>query len=187
MFFKTLTICIFTLSCLFAKDPPQIILGNPDAKTEVVVYTALTCAACAFLHKDTLKKYEKTRDFRIVIRHYPLDAQSLEAAVAVECALANRKVEFYEEIFNRQNELFEKSNNLRSVFDRISSDLKIPLDCSKTENVKQDILENYKLIENLIEETPTFFVGPSDVPLEKRRKGAGALSAEEFDKFLRKP
>jgi len=186
MLLKVLTICIFTLSCIFAKDPPQIILGNPDAKTEIVVYTALTCAACAFLHK-TLKKYEKTRDFRIVIRHYPLDAQSLEAAVTVECALPDRKLEFYEEVFNRQNELFEKSDNLRGVFDKIASDLTIPLDCSKTDNVKREILEDLKLVENLVEETPTFFVGPLDTPLEKRRKDVGALTPEEFNKFLRKP
>lgn len=187
MLLKILIICVFTLSSTFAKDPPQIIMGNPNAQNEVVVYTALSCAACAFLHKDVLKKYEKTRDFRIVIRHYPLDAQSLQAAVAVECASPDRKIEFYEEIFKRQDQLFEKSDNLKSVFDQIASDLKIPLDCSKTDNAKQEILEDYKNVENLIEETPTVFVGKQDAPLQKRKKSVGLLTSETFDRFLRQP
>ena len=217
MYIKFFFILFLTALSVFAKDPPQIVIGNPNAQKEVVIYTALTCGACAKFHQNILTKFphslekpspqkkhwmiewvksffwehktkhqenKKELDYRIVIRHYPLDAHSLQGAIAVECAPENEKVKFYEQIFSQQDQLIQRGENIAGFFKDIADRLKIELDFAKRESVKKEILEDFQKVQDLVDVTPTFFVGYKDQPLAKRRKGSGELSPELFSEFL---
>ncbi len=217
MYTKAFFLCIFTAFSILAKDPPQIVLGNPNSKTEVVVYTALTCGACAKFHQNILAQFPRHLkkqppqknpsllkwfysffwkkesevaenknefDYRIVIRHYPLDAHSLEGSIAVECAPENEKLRFYEQVFLEQDGLIQRGDNIEGFFKDIASKLKVTLDLEKREIVKQEILKDFQKVQDLIHVTPTFFIGYKDQPLGKRRKGSGELSPEVFNQFL---
>ncbi len=66
--------------------PFQHLLGNEEATAcTVVVYTSLSCDACATFHKnvgDLLKKYPK---LRVISRDYPTDGPSLMASLLCWC------------------------------------------------------------------------------------------------------
>lgn len=74
---------------LLNQNPPfpfQHILGNQEATAcTVVVYTSLSCDACAAFHENIkilLKKYPK---LRVISRDYPTDGPSLIASLLCWC------------------------------------------------------------------------------------------------------
>ena len=67
----------------------RIIIGNKDAKINIIVYESLTCSHCADFHADVypdLKKdYIDTGIAKIEFRHFPLDVAAFNASKISQC------------------------------------------------------------------------------------------------------
>jgi protein-disulfide isomerase len=74
---------------LLNQTPPfpfQNILGNTEAAAcTVVVYTSLSCDACAALHKDMGRLLKQYPRLRVMLRDYPTDGPSLIASLVCWC------------------------------------------------------------------------------------------------------
>ena len=67
----------------------RIIVGNKNAKINIITYESLTCSHCADFHANVypeLKKdYIDTGIAKIEFRHFPLDIAALNAAKISQC------------------------------------------------------------------------------------------------------
>ena len=67
----------------------RIIVGNKNAKINIITYESLTCSHCANFHIDVypeLKRdYIDTGIAKIEFRHFPLDVASFNASKVSQC------------------------------------------------------------------------------------------------------
>ena len=67
----------------------RIIIGNKNAKINIIAYESLTCSHCADFHIDVLPKLKKeyidTGIAKIEFRHFPLDVAAFNASKIAQC------------------------------------------------------------------------------------------------------
>lgn len=88
------------------KESDDIILGNPEATTSIVVYTDFQCEYCGDFHKNLTKALEDySNKISVTYRHLPLSfhTQAPLAALASQCAHAQGKFAPYsDKLFEEQ-------------------------------------------------------------------------------------
>ena len=84
-----LLIQVSTISAGNSSEIKRIIIGNKDAKINIIAYESLTCSHCANFHIDVLpdlkKEYLDTGLAKIEFRHFPLDVAAFNASKIAQC------------------------------------------------------------------------------------------------------
>lgn len=90
--------------------PYDHVRGDRNAKATVIVFTDYQCPYCSRLHA-MMQTLAKDSDFRLVYRHFPLEAHQVaeRAAEAAECA-------------SEQNQFWEYSDSLFKPMAQVSHD-----------------------------------------------------------------
>ncbi len=72
-----------------ADEIKRIIVGNKDAKINIIAFESLTCSHCANFHKNVLPELKKefldTGLAKIEFRHFPLDIAAFNASKVSQC------------------------------------------------------------------------------------------------------
>ena len=72
-----------------SKEIKRIVIGNKNAKINIIVYESLTCSHCANFHANVLpelkKDYIDTGIAKIEFRHFPLDVAAFNASKIAQC------------------------------------------------------------------------------------------------------
>lgn len=113
-----------TAPLAFAQDAaeplPDVYLGNPEAKVEVVEYASMTCPHCASFHANTFKQlkeeYIDTGKIRFVMREFPLDPLAAAVAMLARCSGQERHYDVVDLFFERQREWATRDNPLPKIF-----------------------------------------------------------------------
>ena len=78
-----------TISNISAEDIKRIVVGNKDAKINIIIFESLTCSHCANFHNDIYPKLKKeyldTGLAKIEFRHFPLDIAAFNASKISQC------------------------------------------------------------------------------------------------------
>ena len=89
LIFLILSIQISFISSSHSNEIKRIIIGNTDAKINIIAYESLTCSHCANFHIDILpdlkKEYLDTGIAKIEFRHFPLDVAAFNASKIAKC------------------------------------------------------------------------------------------------------
>ena len=84
-----LLIQTLSISASNSNEIKRIIIGNTDAKINIIAYESLTCSHCANFHIDILpdlkKEYLDTGIAKIEFRHFPLDVAAFNASKIAQC------------------------------------------------------------------------------------------------------
>jgi protein-disulfide isomerase len=170
-----------------AAEPPlrDLVLGNADAKIEVVEYASLTCPHCAAFNQDTLPKikaeYIDSGKVKLVFRDFPLDGLALRAHMLARCAGAERFYGFIDVLFRQQKQWATASDPMVELkrigkfggvsdaqFDACMADKKLE------DYVLQSRFEGQNKFK--VNSTPTLIVGD--------KVQSGAPSYDDFKKML---
>lgn len=75
------------------KPKPNLILGNPSAKTKVVIIEDPQCPACAMLHEEILKLLEKRKDIAFEVYLFPLKFHQYAKGISenIVCAKSQKE------------------------------------------------------------------------------------------------
>ena len=88
LFFILLT-QISYISASGSNEIKRIVIGNENAKINIIAYESLTCSHCANFHIDVLPKLKKeyidTGIAKIEFRHFPLDVAAFNASKIAQC------------------------------------------------------------------------------------------------------
>ena len=72
-----------------AQEIKRIIVGNMDAKINIIAFESLTCSHCANFHKNVYPQLKKefldTGLAKIEFRHFPLDLAAFNASKISQC------------------------------------------------------------------------------------------------------
>lgn len=81
-------------------------IGDPDAPVTIIEYSSLSCPHCAQFHSEVLpglkERYVETGKVRFVFQDFPLDENSVNAAVIAHCSGPDRYVGFLDVFFQTQ-------------------------------------------------------------------------------------
>ncbi|MHA1539629.1 MAG: DsbA family protein [Alphaproteobacteria bacterium] len=91
------------------RSPPiDILQGKKTAPITVIEYSSYTCSHCATFHnttfKDIKKHYIDTGKVKYIQRDFPLDKQSLEAALLTRCATKDNFARLSTVLFKKQKD-----------------------------------------------------------------------------------
>ena len=163
------------------------ILGDPNAPVTIIEYASLTCSHCRDFHQDTLpqlkKTYIDTGKVRLVMRDYPFDQVSLQAAMMARCARPSLYFKFVDVLF-KQQEQWSTADDPSAALARIGklggmsqADFDA---CMKNDDLIDGILKvRLEAQQNFqVDSTPTFIIDDDN-------KIVGAHPFEVFDKVLK--
>ncbi len=107
------------LSIAHAADTlPDKVLGNPDAKVEIVEYASMTCPHCAAFHASTFPKlkeeYIDTGKVRFVLREFPFDPLAAAVFMLARCS-DDKYYEVVDLFFEKQNEWAVREGALQQI------------------------------------------------------------------------
>ena len=109
------------ISNIYAKS--ETYLGNKDAKVTVIEYASMTCSHCATFHQNIFpkikEKYIETGKIKYIFRHFPLDKQSLFAAILSKCAPEEKYFDFIKLIFNTRHQWISGEDEYREKLKNI--------------------------------------------------------------------
>ena len=85
------------------------IIGDPNAKISVKVFSSLTCPHCASFHLKVFENLKKDFIDKSIVKFehhgFPLDLAALNAELIVRCSNdVNKKFQLLSEIYKKQNE-----------------------------------------------------------------------------------
>ena len=164
-------IFVFSISYITQVESKALTMGNPNAKVIVKVFSSLTCPHCASFHNSIFNnlKLDYIDKGLVKFEHhaFPLDLAALNAELIVRCQLDNnKKFEFLEEIYNKQNSWAVGSdiNKINDLIKEIGIDFDLTEKkmnkCLKDEKAQDEILnqrveaqKRYK-----IDSTPTIII-----------------------------
>lgn len=96
----------------------ELVIGNPDAKVEIIEYASMTCGACAAFHElyfpQLVTKYISAGKLKFILRNQIRDAADLYAAQAAHCSNPYNSLLLTGELFLRQKE-WVNSNYRESI------------------------------------------------------------------------
>ena len=80
---------ISSINASSSNEIKRIIIGNENAKINIIAYESLTCSHCANFHMDVYpqlkKEYLDTGLAKIEFRHFPLDIAAFNASKVSQC------------------------------------------------------------------------------------------------------
>lgn len=169
--------------------PQEHIKGNKDAKVTLYEYSSFGCTHCADFHLEVLpkivKEYVDTGKVKIAFVPFPLEKNSMDAALLAECIDEDKYFAFADVLFKKQRD-WGLSFNPQKVLLQYASLSGLAKEkaeaCLRNDITAAMILQNRKDgIDKLgIEGTPSFFV----VSDKKIDKVFGIKPLEEFKKII---
>lgn len=100
----------------FSDENGSVIIGNPDAKVELIEYASLTCGHCKDFHIDVLtsikKDYIATGKVRFVFQEFPTPPVEIALAgfALARCSGESGYLGALDDFFNNQSAIFEAAN-----------------------------------------------------------------------------
>ena len=147
--------------------PQDHILGDKDAKVTLYEYSSFGCTHCADFHLETLpeivKEYVDTGKIKISFVPFPLDKNSMDAALLAECIDKDKYFAFVDVLFKKQRD-WGLSFNPQKILLQYASMSGLAKDkaesCLRNDITAAMILQNRKDgLEKLgLQGTPTFFI-----------------------------
>lgn len=144
--------------------------GSANAPLTMFEYSSLTCPHCADFHLDTMpmieKEYVDTGLLRVVFVNFPLDKNSMKAAMLSECMTYQNYAGFINTMFDNQRSWWFESNN--NILFRYAADYGLYHDeaeaCLNNKNVAQEIIATRQeaLTGLKIQGTPAFLISGAD-------------------------
>lgn len=169
--------------------PQEHVLGDKNAKVTLYEYSSFGCTHCADFHLETLpqiiKEYVDTGLIKVAFVPFPLDKNSMDAALLAECIDEDKYFAFADVLFKKQRD-WGLSFNPQKVLLQYASLSGLAKEkaeaCLRNDITAAMILQNRKDgIEKLsISGTPTFFV----VSDKKIDTVFGIRPLDEFKKII---
>lgn len=169
--------------------PQEHVSGNKDAKVTLYEYSSFGCTHCADFHLETLpkiiKEYVDTGKIKLSFVAFPLDKNSMDAALLAECVDNDKYFAFADVLFKKQRD-WGLSFNPQKVLLQYASLSGISKEkaeaCLHNDITAAMILQNRKdALDKLgIKGTPTFFIA-SDKKIDSVY---GIKPLEEFKKII---
>lgn len=169
--------------------PQEHVLGDKNAKVTLYEYSSFGCTHCADFHLETLpeiiKEYVDTGLIKVAFVPFPLDKNSMDAALLAECVEKDKYFAFADVLFKKQRD-WGLSFNPQKVLLQYASLSGLAKEkaeaCLRNDITAAMILQNRKDgIEKLsISGTPTFFV----VSDKKIDTVFGIRPLDEFKKII---
>jgi len=146
--------------------PTSLVIGNKDAKIQLVEFFDPACGSCAYYHPKVKKLLEEKKDdIKLVVRYAPFHKNSNYAVKMLEGA---REQALFEQtltfMFNTQSKWVENHTVNPQKLWRLLSNVKgldmeklgVFMNSNKADKIiEQDILDGEKLE---VHQTPSFFV-----------------------------
>ena len=188
---RNITILFYLIfsSAVFANENEhQVIIGNKEAKVEVIEYMSLTCSHCAQFHNESLKKikpkYVDTGKIKLILRDFPLDGIAYQASIVSHCVGRNNPNRYYgfvSYLFEQQRSWATSENPMEKIakMAMISGLNKKELNkCLENKKLGDKILRSRQIGEKKydIKSTPTLIINGKVYP--------GAISFSEFEQIL---
>ncbi len=169
--------------------PQEHFLGDKNAKVTLYEYSSFGCTHCADFHLETLPKivkdYVDAGLIKLVFVPFPLDKNSMDAALLAECVEKDKYFAFADVLFKKQRD-WGLSFNPQKVLLQYASLSGLTKEkaeaCLRNDITAAMILQNRKDgIDKLgIQGTPTFFIASS----KKIDAVFGIKPLEEFKKII---
>ena len=187
LFFILLT-QISSISASGSNEIKRIIIGNENAKINIIAYESLTCSHCANFHIDVLpdlkKEYIDTGLAKIEFRHFPLDVAAFNASKIAQCK-NDGSLEVLNRLYLNQskwikgNTIDEVNENLKKFL--ISEGIKVDYDKCTTDKSIEDFILNDR-----IEGVKKFKVNATPTIIINDKKFNKSLNYENLKKSLEK-
>lgn len=159
----------------------DIVYGDLEAPTRIIEYTSLNCGHCAHFHATVFpvlkQKYIDTGLAVLIVKHFPLDAQALDAASLLAGFPKFRQTKLIDELFAHQSEWMGDNH-----IDRLSALCNLSKDeCVKRagdQTVSNAILDQQLNAQKKfkVTATPTFVINGHIIPY--------APSLEEIEGYI---
>ena len=188
---KILLVYFLFLTKSFAIENGQlkgIIVGNENAKIEILVYESLTCPHCATFHNEVYPNLKKNfideGIVKIEFKSFPLDIAALNASKIAHCK-NDGKPDILHFLFYNQNEWLKGE-----TFDQINLNLK---EIIKKENFGIDFtkciddkkIEDY-ILEDRIESERKFEINSTPTLIINNKKFDKPLTYKNLKKAIEK-
>ena len=187
LFFILLT-QISSISASGSNEIKRIIIGNENAKINIIAYESLTCSHCANFHIDVLpdlkKEYIDTGLAKIEFRHFPLDVAAFNASKIAQCK-NDGSLEVLNRLYLNQskwikgNTIDEVNENLKKFL--ISEGIKVDYDKCTTDKSIEDFILNDR-----IEGVKKFKVNATPTIIINDKKFEKSLNYKNLKKTLEK-
>ena len=169
--------------------PQDHVLGDKNAKVTLYEYSSFGCTHCADFHLEVLpqivKEYVDTGKVKFSFVAFPLDKNSMDAALLAECIDEDKYFAFVDVLFKKQRD-WGLSFNPQKILLQYASLSGLTKDkaeaCLRNDITAAMILQNRKdgLDKLGLQGTPTFFI-VSDKKIETI---FGIKSLEDFKKTI---
>jgi protein-disulfide isomerase len=162
------------------------ILGNADAKVEIIEYASLTCSHCAQFHAGALpqlkERYIDTGKAKLIFRNFPLDGLSLKAAALAQCMPEQSYFAFLNILFTNQAQWANAAEpeKVLTQYAKLGGLSEANATACMNDTKIMDDLSNVRLDAEKafgVNGTPTFIVGG-------KKQFTGARAIEEFAKII---
>lgn len=147
--------------------PQDHVLGNKDAKVTLYEYSSFGCTHCADFHVEMLpeiiKEYVDSGKVKVAFVPFPLDKNSMDAALLANCVDEDKYFAFADVLFKKQRDWMLSFNPQKMLlqYAALSGVAKEKADaCLRNDITAAMILQNRKdALEKLgLQGTPSFFV-----------------------------
>ena len=141
---------IIFLTPLNAQNTDEILVGNPNSKVAIKIFSSFTCPHCASFHKNIYTKIEqnfiKNEKVKVIFADFPLDIAALNAAKIARCTSKESSILIIDELYKEQNN-WSKGNTV----EQINANLFVIGNKFKISNEKmQNCLTNKKIEEKIL-------------------------------------
>jgi len=135
---------------LNAQNTDEILVGNPNSKVAIKIFSSFTCPHCASFHKNIYSKIEqnfiKNEKVKVIFADFPLDIAALNAAKIARCSSKESSILIIDELYKEQNN-WSKGNTV----EQINANLFVIGNKFKISNEKmQNCLTNKKIEEKIL-------------------------------------
>ena len=135
---------------LNAQNADEILVGNPNSKVAIKIFSSFTCPHCASFHKNIYSKIEqnfiKNEKVKVIFADFPLDIAALNAAKIARCTSKESSILIIDELYKEQNN-WSKGNTV----EQINANLFVIGNKFKISNEKmQNCLTNKKIEEKIL-------------------------------------
>lgn len=147
--------------------PDEHSLGDKSAPVTLYEYSSFGCSHCADFHLHTLPKlkeqFVEQGKLRIVFVPFPIDKESMDAALLAECVEEDKYFPFVEVLFKKQREwgLSRKPDKVLKQYAALSGLPKEKAEaCLKNDDNAREILSNRQngISQLGIQGTPSFVI-----------------------------
>jgi protein-disulfide isomerase len=162
----------------------DVVLGNKDAKVNVIEYASMTCSHCAAFHAKTWpvfkEKYIDTGKVRFTLREFPLDPLATAGFMLARCAGNDKYYAIVDLLFTQQKAWAYSDKPLEALTTLMKQ-------AGFTQESFEACLKNQQIYDAVntvrdraakfgVNSTPTFFING--------QMQRGALSIEDLDKII---